>query len=60
MHAARVTVVVPCVCNDEREIVTDLSQYGNDLKKEDFCKNVSFKSYYLEQLWCPSTVFSTK
>ena len=31
--------------NHKKEIPTDSSQYGNDFKRGDFCKNVSFKSY---------------
>ena len=29
----------------KKEIPTDSSQYGNDFKRDDFCKNVLFKSY---------------
>ena len=48
--------VCMCVCvhsnvpphtfeSEKRDIQTDSSQYGCDLKKGDFCKNVSFKIY---------------
>ena len=39
------TNLLPYTLESRREIVMDSSQYGNDLKKGDFCKHVLFKSY---------------